>query len=142
MTPVVNTGPMYPCVHPPVVLSWLSRMPWIVPSLNLLQVSHDSFGSFGVYAYDLTGKLLWSRNLGRLHTRLGWGEAVTPVVHGDSLVLNRDQEADSKLVVLDAATGKTRWEVTRDEKSSWSTPFVWRNKVRTEIIAVGGKSGP
>ena len=38
-----------------------------------------SFGSFGTYCYDLDGKLLWSRDLGRLHTRLGWGEAVTPV---------------------------------------------------------------
>jgi outer membrane protein assembly factor BamB len=93
-----------------------------------------SFGSFGVYAYDLAGELLWSRDLGRLHTRLGWGEAVTPAVHGDSLVLNRDQEGDSKLVVLDAATGKTRWEVKRDEKSSWNTPLVVEHRGRTQVI--------
>ena len=62
-----------------------------------------SFGSFGIYCYDLDGKPLWERDLGRLNTRLGWGEAVTPVVHGDSLLLNWDQEANSKLVCLDAA---------------------------------------
>ena len=62
-----------------------------------------SFGSFGIYCYDLGGKLLWQRrDLGRLNTRLGWGEAVTPVVHGDSLLLNWDQEAESALVCLDA----------------------------------------
>lgn len=96
-----------------------------------------SFGSFGLYAYDLSGRLLWSRDLGRLHTRLGWGEAVTSVVHGDLLVLNRDQEADSKLVVLDAATGKTRWEVQRDEKTSWNTPFAVEHAGRTHVIVNG-----
>lgn len=96
-----------------------------------------SFGSFGVYAYDLDGKLLWSRDLGRLHTRLGWGEAVTPTVHGDCVILNRDQEADSKLVVLDAATGKTRWEAKRDEKTSWNTPLVVEHKGRVQVIVNG-----
>jgi outer membrane protein assembly factor BamB len=96
-----------------------------------------SFGSFGVCAYDLAGNLLWSRDLGRMHTRLGWGEAVTPAVHGESVVLNRDQEADSKLVVLDAATGETRWEVQRDEKSSWNTPLIVEHNGRTQAIVNG-----
>jgi outer membrane protein assembly factor BamB len=96
-----------------------------------------SFGSFGVFAYDLSGRLLWSRDLGRLHTRLGWGEAVTPVAQGDSLILNRDQEADSKLVVLDAATGKTRWEAKRDEKTSWNTPLVVEYRGRIQVIVNG-----
>src|SRR5918993_5354514 len=33
-----------------------------------------SFGSFGIYCYDLDGKPLWTRDLGRIVTRLGWGE--------------------------------------------------------------------
>ncbi|MDB5392061.1 MAG: outer rane biosis protein BamB [Planctomycetaceae bacterium] len=100
---------------------------------------YASFGSFGIYAYDLTGNLLWKRDLGRLHTRFGWGEAVTPVVHGDSLVLNWDQEADSRLIVLDAATGETRWEVPRDDKSSWNTPAVVPFNGKTQVIVNGTK---
>jgi outer membrane protein assembly factor BamB len=96
-----------------------------------------SFGSFGVYCYDLSGKPLWSRHLGHLVTRLGWGEAVTPVIHGDSLLLNWDQEADSKLLCLDAATGKTKWEAPRDEKTSWNTPLVVEHKGRTQVILNG-----
>jgi len=96
-----------------------------------------SFGSFGIYAYDLDGKLLWKRDLGRLHTRLAWGEAVTPVIHGDTLLLNWDQEADSRLIALDAATGKTRWEAKRDEKTSWNTPAVAEHKGRTQVIVNG-----
>lgn len=93
-----------------------------------------SFGSFGTYAYNLDGQLLWSRDFGRMHTRLAWGEAVTPVVSSDSVVLNWDQEADSKLIVLDATTGKTRWEAKRDEKTSWNTPFVVTHGSRTQVI--------
>jgi outer membrane protein assembly factor BamB len=96
-----------------------------------------SFGSFGTYCYDLDGKLLWSRDLGRLHTRLGWGEAVTPVIHGDSLLLNWDQEADSKLICLDAATGKTKWETPREEKTSWNTPLVVEHNGVTQVIVNG-----
>lgn len=93
-----------------------------------------SFGSFGIYCYDLDGKQLWSRELGRIISRLGWGEAVTPVIHGDSLLLNWDQEANSKLICLDAATGKTKWEMPRDEKTSWNTPLVVEHKGTTQVV--------
>ena len=98
-----------------------------------------SFGSFGIFAYDLSGQLIWKRDLGRIHSRLGWGEAVTPVVHGDSLVLNWDQEGtgDSKLIVLDTANGKTRWEAKREEKTSWNTPLVVEHAGRTQVIVNG-----
>lgn len=96
-----------------------------------------SFGSFGVYAYDLEGKLLWKRDLGRMHTRLAWGEAVTPVVHGDTLLLNWDQEADSRLIALNAATGETKWETKRDEKTSWNTPLVVEHRGKTHVVVNG-----
>ncbi len=95
---------------------------------------YASFGSFGVFAFDLDGKQLWTRDFGRMHTRLGWGEAVTPVVHGDAVVLNWDQEDDSKLIVLDAATGKTKWEAKRDDKTSWNAPLVVTHGKRTQVI--------
>jgi outer membrane protein assembly factor BamB len=96
-----------------------------------------SFGSRGVYCYDLDGNLVWKRDLGRLNTRLGWGEAVTPVVHGDALLLNWDQEADSALLCLDARTGKTRWRADHDEKTSWNTPLVVEHRGRTQVIVSG-----
>jgi outer membrane protein assembly factor BamB len=93
-----------------------------------------SFGSFGIYCYDLDGKFQWKRELGRMNTRLGWGEAVTPVVHGDALLLNWDQESNSAVYCLEAKTGKTRWKKDRDEKTSWNTPLVVEHKGRTQVI--------
>jgi outer membrane protein assembly factor BamB len=96
-----------------------------------------SFGSRGAYCYDLDGKLQWDRDLGRLNTRLGWGEAVTPVVHGDTLLLNWDQEADSALICLNARDGKTKWKIDRDEKTSWNTPLVVERQGTTQVIVNG-----
>jgi outer membrane protein assembly factor BamB len=99
---------------------------------------YASFGSFGTYCYDLDGNLKWSRtDLGRLHTRLGWGEAVTPVVYENSLLLNHDQEADSRLYCLDTSTGKTRWEAKRDEKTTWSTPLVIDSGGKIQVVTNG-----
>jgi outer membrane protein assembly factor BamB len=97
-----------------------------------------SFGSFGIYCYDLDGKPRWQRrDLGRLNTRLGWGEAVTPVVHGDSLLLNWDQEAGSALICLDTRTGDTKWKADRDEKTSWNTPLVVEHKGKWQVVVNG-----
>jgi outer membrane protein assembly factor BamB len=96
-----------------------------------------SFGSRGLYCYDLDGNPQWQRDLGRLQTRLGWGEAVTPVIHGASLLVNWDQEADSALICLDAHTGKTRWRADHDEKTSWNTPLVVEHRGRTQVIVSG-----
>ena len=98
-----------------------------------------SFGSFGTYCYDFAGKLQWQRDLGRLQTRLGWGEAVTPVIHGDSLLLNWDQEKDASLICLDARTGATKWQTKRDDKTSWNTPLVVEHKGQTQVIVNGTK---
>jgi outer membrane protein assembly factor BamB len=99
-----------------------------------------SFGSRGLYCYDFAGKLQWKRtDLPRLETRLGWGEGSSPTLHGDALIVPWDQEGPSRLYVLDARTGRTRWQVARDEVSTWNTPLVAEYRGRTQIILTGTK---
>ena len=47
-----------------------------------------SFGSRGVYCYDLAGNQKWSRDLGKMMIFNYFGEGCSPVVHGDSVVVN------------------------------------------------------
>jgi outer membrane protein assembly factor BamB len=98
-----------------------------------------SFGSFGIFALDFRGNVLWTKDFGRINSRLGWGEAVTPVVHKGTLLLNFDQEGDgdSRLYALDATTGATKWQAKRDERSTWSVPFVAQSNGVTLVIMNG-----
>jgi outer membrane protein assembly factor BamB len=93
-----------------------------------------SFGSQGVFCYDLAGKLQWQQKLGRMETRYGWGEASSPVIHGDTLLVNWDHEGQSFIAALDARTGKPKWQFPRDEPTSWSTPLVVEQQGRTQVI--------
>ena len=93
-----------------------------------------SFGSFGIYALDLEGKVLWQKDLGDMTTRYGFGEGASPTLHGDSLVVNWDHQGESFIVALDKAEGTEKWRVERDEETSWTTPLVVDHGGRTQVI--------
>jgi len=96
-----------------------------------------SFGSRGLFCYDLSGQLLWKRELGKLRTRFGWGEGTSPTVYGNSLAIVCDQEENSFLTVLDVRSGETRWRADRDEPTSWATPLAVTHAGRTQLIVNG-----
>lgn len=93
-----------------------------------------SFGSRGLYCYSLDGELLWKKSLPNVETRLSFGEGSSPVVHGEFVVLNRDNDSDSRILVFDAHTGDLRWEAKREEKSAWATPLIIEHGGRTQLI--------
>lgn len=95
------------------------------------------FGNQGVYCFDLEGKPLWEKKFDPVPTRFSWGTASSPALHDGKLFIVNDNEKQSYLVCLDAKTGKQLWRVERDEKSNWSTPFIWTNDKRTELITTG-----
>lgn len=92
------------------------------------------FGSAGLYCYDLDGELLWSRDLGPVSTRLSFGEDSSPVVHGNRIVINRDNEGQSHVICLDAENGETVWKKDRNESSSWATPLIVEAAGKTQVI--------
>lgn len=95
------------------------------------------FGSYGLYCLDREGRIVWQRDLGRMNTKHGHGEGSSPVLHDESLIVNWDHEGDSKLMSLDAKTGETKWQVTRNEVTSWSSPIVAVVDGRPQVIVAG-----
>jgi outer membrane protein assembly factor BamB len=98
---------------------------------------YSYFGNVGVFCLDLEGHPVWSKALEPHKTRASWGTAASPVLHGDRLYLVSDNDEKSYLLALDKRTGKEIWRLDRDERSNWSTPYVWENKQRSEIITAG-----
>jgi len=82
------------------------------------------FGSQGLYALDVDGNLLWQTDLGDMQVLHGHGEGASPVLYGDTLVVNWDHEGESFVTALDKRTGEQRWKAPRNEATSWSTPLI------------------
>lgn len=94
-----------------------------------------SFGSRGIYSYDLNGKLIWEKDLGvQMKMRLGFGEGTAPLLIDNRLIKVFDHEAGSFIVALDKRTGKELWRVNRDEGSSWSTPLAIEIDGRKQVV--------
>lgn len=99
---------------------------------------YASFGSQGIYCYTLTGEIVWQKDLGDMTTRFGWGEAVTPVLAGNLLIVNWDHEQGSFITGLDKISGKEVWKVDRPkEVTSWNTPLVVDHGGRKMVIVNG-----
>jgi outer membrane protein assembly factor BamB len=92
------------------------------------------FGSRGLYALDLKGNLKWDKDLGDMNIKMGFGEAASPALFGDRLVINWDHEGESFIVALDKRTGRELWRVPREEKTSWSTPLIVEHAGRAQVI--------
>ncbi len=92
------------------------------------------FGSAGLFCYDLHGKMLWQRNLGKAFMGASLGEGCSPVVHDGKLVIVRDQARQSTIETLDAKTGKTLWQADRDEGNAWATPRILKHSGKTQVI--------
>src|SRR4051794_19825380 len=67
------------------------------------------FGNVGLFCYDLAGTPLWSRSWDVVPTQLDWGTGASPVLHRGRLYLVNDNEKQSFIVAVDAATGKDVW---------------------------------
>jgi len=95
------------------------------------------FANLGLFALDFAGNAIWSKSIGPFKTRNNWGSGASPVLHQGRIYIVNDNDEQSFLAAYDARTGMEIWRVERKEGTNWSTPYVWQNDLRTEIITSG-----
>jgi outer membrane protein assembly factor BamB len=95
------------------------------------------FGTHGLYCLNTGGKLIWKQRMGEMHSKHGHGEGSSPVLYGDTLVVNWDHEEGSFIVAFDKRTGAQRWKVSRNEDTSWATPIVVEHDGKAQVIVPG-----
>ena len=94
------------------------------------------FGPEGLYAYDFDGKLAW-KVIEKFHT-LGLGTGTSPVLFNNSIIIQRDQDEKTSVVVAyDKTTGKELWKTSRPVQITWATPALVNVGSRTELITNG-----
>lgn len=101
--------------------------------------------NLGLWAFDLKGNQVWTTPMELNPIYLELGSGASPALAGDLLIVLCDNQKQQYVAAYDKKTGKQMWRTDRDlggrqppvQRSGWSTPFVWRNAQRTEIITVG-----
>jgi len=90
----------------------------------------------GLLSFDSMGEERWRLPLGPFINF--YGMSGSPVLAGGTVVLLCDQQQDSFIVGVDAATGKQRWRTEREGIiESWTTPVVYPAEAPTEVIVFG-----
>ena len=101
------------------------------------------FGSEGLFAFDLEGRSVWSKDLGRLDIgaydlpEYEWGGASSPIIFGDLVIVQCDTQGESFLIAADIHTGETVWRTERDELPSWGTPTVFQGEHGPLLVTNG-----
>jgi outer membrane protein assembly factor BamB len=104
-----------------------------------------NFGSEGLYAYDLNGKLLWKKDLGVLDAGwfydvdYQWEYGSSPIIYKNMVIVQADIQKNSFIAAFDIKNGKELWRTAREELPSWGSPTVYEGKTRAELITVGPK---
>jgi outer membrane protein assembly factor BamB len=98
-----------------------------------------SFESRGIYCYDMSGTLVWQKDLGDKKMRNEFGEGSTPALHGNTVVVVWDHfiPGGSFVVALDKRTGNELWRVKRDEIDTWATPLIVEHDGRAHVVVPG-----
>jgi len=100
-------------------------------------------GSEGLFCFDLTGRLLWRKDLGPMDSgyfqvpTAQWGFASSPVIQDGKVIVQCDVQQDSFLAVFDVTDGRELWRVARKDVPTWSTPTVVRSAGRVQIAVNG-----
>jgi outer membrane protein assembly factor BamB len=92
------------------------------------------FGSRGLYCLDMDGHVIWEKDFGDMTKRRSFGEGSSPVLHEDKIIVLWDHQGPSFLYALDKVTGEEIWKVSRDEITSWTTPFIAEHDGKHQIV--------
>ena len=124
--------------------TWASSTP-ATDGQNVYALFWDG-SAVALYAFDFQGNQIWKHDLGGFTSQHGPG--ASPIVHEGKVFFLFDQDNDywltpsSKLIALDAKSGKTAWEVQRKAfRACYSTPFILDDPVRGPELIVASTAG-
>lgn len=102
--------------------------------------------SAGLHCYDITGKPLWSRDLGEF--RHMWGYGTSPIIYQDRVILFSGPGKRIFVGAYRLSDGQTLWETEEQQEGdgehndaghymgSWSTPVLTEVQSKTQVIVM------
>ena len=100
---------------------------------HCVYVCWSSPAQYTLMALTHDGQTVWEKDLGPFASQHGGG--ASPIVYQDKVVLGNEQDGESFLIAVDAATGKTRWQLPRKSKETvYSTPCVYEPRDSPSVL--------
>ncbi len=102
------------------------------------------YGSNDLICLDLDGNLQWLRGLAHDYPKAGndVGMSSSPVVAGETVVVQIECQGDSFAAGIDTSTGETRWRLTRARQANYASPiFVPGNDKRSDAVLLQSPGG-
>ena len=99
------------------------------------------YSSNDLFAFDLDGNLLWLRGLtfDYANASNSLGMAQSPIVVGDTLIVQSENDSESFAAGIDIATGMNRWKIDRPKAANWSSALVWNGHGAEAVALQSGK---
>lgn len=96
------------------------------------------FGGIGTVAcLTVDGEQVWTKELGDYKTGNDFGTGSSLALHENLLFAQCDNEEKSFLTAINAETGEEVWRDSQRSGTSWGSPVIWNNDVRTELVVCG-----
>ena len=94
------------------------------------------FATGDVVCANIDGKQLWAKNIGVPDNSYGY--ASSPLIFGNSLIIQYDNRNAKKVISLSLANGNQRWAKERAERNpSWGSPIIAYVNGKAQLILVG-----
>ncbi len=95
-----------------------------------------TYSSNDLICLDLDGNLKWLRGLTLDYPNASnsLGMASSPVVAGDTLVLQVENDSESFAAGIDVMTGANRWKQNRPKAANWTSPVISKLGSRKIIL--------
>ncbi|MDF1752863.1 MAG: PQQ-binding-like beta-propeller repeat protein [Verrucomicrobiales bacterium] len=100
------------------------------------------FSSNDLIALDLDGNIRWMRGLTLDYPNASnsLGLSSSPIVSGDTLILQIENDSESFAAGVDVKTGLNRWKIDRPKAANWTSPILLSID-STEIAALQSSKG-
>lgn len=96
------------------------------------------YSSNDLVCLDLDGNLEWFRGLtvDFPNASNSLGMSSSPIVVGDTLITQIENDSQSLALGIDVATGESRWTSERPKRANWTSPVVMRGAKPADDLAL------
>jgi outer membrane protein assembly factor BamB len=130
---VCREKPKYP-VHPSN--TYATESP--VVDADGVYVFFGATGAMAALGHD--GTIRWTADLGAFPTNNGFGTGSSIAIDSGRVFVQHFTQESASLTCFHSRSGEMLWQRERETRgSSWSSPIIWRNAMRTELIVSGGE---